>query len=286
MSDDLAAIVARARDDDLPVDRQHAAFAELVRRFEEAAFTWSLQWLDDPEEARDAAQDAFLAAWLKVRQLRDPAAFGPWLRRLVATQCSRRRRQRRRTEPADERTLRATTESHVERCERQRLLARAMSGLSAAEHRVVVLFYFLGRTLDEIAKTLGAPRGTVGKRLHSARIALRRRLPRRLRDEILGLRGSPQFARLVSEGLFDDYVGEYRFDERPDLAVRIVREGAELVSYGGGQRSVLAAIRDGALVAAAFDGEGVFRRDRAGRVVELVYYEFGARLGVAKKLPG
>jgi hypothetical protein len=127
------------------------------------------------------------------------------------------------------------------------------------------------------------PRGPVGKHLHSARIAIRRCLPRSARDEFQRLRPSSRFMDEVRQGLFDEYVGEYRFAERPDLAVRIAREGNQLVGYGGGQRSVLASIDDGRLAAAAFDGEGRFKRDRRGRVIQFVYYEFGARLGIATR---
>lgn len=284
MNGELAAIVDRARNDSLPVDQQHAAFAELVRRFEEPAFGWAFRRIDDPDEARDVTQDAFLTAWLKLRQLRDPAAFGAWLKRLIVTQCNRRKRKARRTEPLHEPELRAVTTADFEHRELQRCLAAAMSKLPEREYRVVVLFYFLGRKLDEIAGILGIPRGTAGKRLHSARIAIRRQLPRAIRSELQQLRPSSQFTRAVREGLFDEYVGEYRFEERPELVVRIAREGSLLVSDSGGQRSVLASVCDGTLVTTAFDGEGRFQRDQSGRVLQFVYYEFGARLGVAKKV--
>ncbi len=90
-------------------------------------------------------------------------------------------------------------------------------------------------------------------------------------------------ASKLREGMFDEYVGEYRFAARPDLVVRILREGSALVSYGGGQRAVLASLDDDTLVATEFDGEGRFQRDRSGHVVRFVYYEFGARLGIATK---
>ncbi|HUR83258.1 MAG TPA: sigma-70 family RNA polymerase sigma factor [Thermoanaerobaculia bacterium] len=275
----LEFIVDRARNDDLPVDQQHAAFTELVRRFEEAAFAWALQLLGDPDEAKDATQDAFLTAWLKLRQLREPAAFGAWLKRLIATQCNRRLRKRVLTSVIPSEVEGPPTSSTVEGPSTSlgMTLARAMSRLSESEYRVVVLFYFLGRRLDEIASILGMPRGTVGKRLHCARIAIRRRLPRGMRFEF-------QRMQPISERLLDEYAGEYRFDERPELTVRIAREGKSLVSYSNGQRSVLASLRDEALVAMAFDAEGRFQRDRRGRVVQFTYYEFGARLGVAKKL--
>ncbi|MFP5245843.1 MAG: hypothetical protein ACLGH0_04040, partial [Thermoanaerobaculia bacterium] len=137
---------------------------------------------------------------------------------------------------------------------------------------------------DEIAGILRIPRGTVGKRLHSARTRIRRSLPRDVRAEFMRLQPAPEFLRGVREGLFDAYLGEYRFAERPDLTVRIVREDAELVSYGGGQRSVLVPTREGAFISTAFDGEGRFQRDERGRITQLVYYEFGVRLGVATKI--
>jgi len=281
MNGDLAEVVERARDDDLSIDEQHAAFAELVRRFEESAFGWALQYLDNPVEAKDATQDAFITAWLNLRQLRAPAAFGVWLKRLIASQCNRRKRSRPIAQLLSEHG--AATNIEYERIERQRLLAAAIAKLSEREYRVVVLFYFLGRTMAEIAGILGVPKGTVGKRLHSARIAIRRQLPRAVRIEVLGLQPSPRFVRKLREGMFDEYVGEYRFAARPDLVVRIVREGSALVSYGGGQRAVLASLDDDTLVATEFDGEGRFQRDRSGHVVRFVYYEFGARLGIATK---
>lgn len=264
----VAELVARARNEDLPIADQHAAFAELVRRFDASATGWALQRLDDAEEAKDVAQDAFITAWLKLRQLREPAAFGAWLKRLIATQCHRRRRKIRDVE---------SLPHHDATFEYRELLASSISKLADAEYRCVVLFYFLGRKLDEIARILGIPRGTVGKRLHQARIAIRRQLPRSVREEFVRW-------QKVQERLFDEYAGEYRFDERPDLVVRIQREGSQLVSYGGGQRSVLASIGEGALVSTAYDGEGRFHRDGTGRITQFIYYEFGERLGIAKKV--
>jgi RNA polymerase sigma-70 factor (ECF subfamily) len=286
MNQDIVALVDHARNDDLPIYQQHAAFAELVHRFEESAFCWSLDLLDDPEEAKDATQDAFVTAWLRLRQLREPAAFGAWLKRLVATQCRRRRRKSRSSEVLCEPRQREAGQCYLERRELQRSLVTAMSSLSESEYRVVVLFYFLGRKIDEIAGILGLARGTIGKRLYSARIAIRRSLPRAVRNEFVQLRASRQFSAGVRHGLFNEYLGEYRFERRPELIVRIEREGDQLVSYGGNQRTVLASTRDGTLVSTEFDGEGRFQRDRAGRVVQFIYYEFGARLGVARKIRG
>ncbi|HVG23430.1 MAG TPA: RNA polymerase sigma factor [Thermoanaerobaculia bacterium] len=263
----VAVLVERARDASRSLDEQHAAFAELVRRFEEAAFAWALQRVHDPEEARDLCQDAFLAAWAKLGQLREPAAFAGWLRRIVQRS------------PARRQSSAAAIDSIATASEQYGI---ALLGLPEKQRQAIVLHYSLGYTLDEIATMLGVPRGTIGKRLYSARINIRRRLPRRVRAEFQ--RPTREFIEAVRDGLFDEYTGTYRFIERPELTVTIRREGDRLVSESNGQRAVLASLRRESLVTDAFDGEGRFERNRRGQVTRFVYYEFGQRLGVAKKM--
>jgi RNA polymerase sigma-70 factor (ECF subfamily) len=271
----IAGLVERARNDALPVDQQHAAFAELVRRFEESAFAWSLQQLHDPEEARDVCQDAFITAWLKLRQLKDPAAFAGWLKRIIVRKSLGVRQQSCRFGTALASTAPYQSGGSI---------ATALRNLPEDQQRIVVMFYYLGYKLDEIASILNIPRGTAGKRLYSARINIRRRLPGAVREEFQQLRPSRRFLQQVREGLFDEYTGTYRFEKRPELTVTITRDGEQLVSDSNGQRTVLVSLKDGALIATAFDAEGRFQRDRRGRVTRFVYYEHGLRLGVAKKI--
>lgn len=282
-SAEVAALVRQARDGASSLRLQHQAFERLVRAFEEMTLRTALRLLDHPEDARDATQEAFLLAWRKLRCLEVPEAFGAWLARLVAT-CSRRRR-RARSEVAVDASFAGDAVSALERVERRQLLARAMGALSAEEQRVLLLFYWLGEPIDRIAASLGVPRGTVGKRLHTARLRMRRALPPELRREIVRQVPAPELVRRVRAGIYDEYVGEYRFATRPELVVAIERERGtdRLVSVARGQRNVLAAAEGDFLMTVEYDGEGRFVRDRQGRVTHFVYYEFGARLGVAAK---
>ena len=68
------------------------AFGALVRRFQDLAVASAWAWLRDAERARDAAQDAFLDAFLHLEQLREPAAFPGWLKRIVRKHCDRQTR--------------------------------------------------------------------------------------------------------------------------------------------------------------------------------------------------
>ena len=276
----IADCIERARDSSTPALWRHAAFEELVRSFEAMAFSSALRLLHDADEARDVAQEAFLAAWLKLDQLRAPAAFGGWLKRLVSTECHRRLRKRPIPIGLHE------GDAIPEKSDRRDMdwpLARALAALTEAERRAMVLFYVYGCRIDEIAVMVGAPPATIGKRLYSARLKVRRTVPLAVRADVLRSR-TPR--RRLESGALEDYVGVYRFERRPELVVEIRRapRGDFLVSRGNGQRHVLFPIGDDTLTTQSFDGEGRFQRDERGRVTHFIYYEFGARLGLARKL--
>lgn len=279
----FARLVEKTRDPAASLHEQHSAFDEIVRRSQHVVFGLALASLRDVEDAKDAAQDAFATAWHRLPQLRDPAALVPWLRSIVATACNRKRRKR--TEARYDSAVEPAVEAGDQKFDYQSVIASALEQLPKGERDVTILFYFLGYTLPQIANLLRLKPGTVGKRLHSARLRIRRGLPRSVRADFVRLRPTKQFAKQVSRGLLDEYVGEYRFERRPDLGVRITRDGDSLVSEGGGQRHPIVVVGTNSLLAATYDGEARFRRNRRGEVTHFVYYEFGRRLGVAHKMP-
>src|SRR5204862_198862 len=52
-----------------------AAFGALVRRYQGAGYAVALSFLHDGDDARDVLQDAFVTAFCRLGQLREPAAF-------------------------------------------------------------------------------------------------------------------------------------------------------------------------------------------------------------------
>ena len=94
------------------------------------------------------------------------------------------------------------------------------------------------------------------------------------------------FCEKVQAGIFDDYIGRYKYEQRPDLIVTISRQGDKLFSESAGQRNELSAVGNSEtqLHAKEFDGRGTFVRDSKGRVTHFIYYEFGREMGRAAKI--
>src|SRR5260221_78859 len=72
---------------------RQAAFSLIVERYQDAAYGYALAILGDPHLAWDAAQEAFLAAYCSLAQLRSGEAFPGWLCRIVRTRCRLLRRE-------------------------------------------------------------------------------------------------------------------------------------------------------------------------------------------------
>src|SRR5262245_6026965 len=282
---EISSLILRIRDLEGSLVAREEAFAELVRLFQDRAFACAYAILGDFYLAEDAAQAAFISAWQRLGQLREPEAFPGWFRRLVVTECHRLIRQKRvRTIPLDDAVKEpppghSTTSCNdaqetLEQVELARTVIQAIQRLTANERMVVLLFYVEQQSQRDISRFLGVPVTTVAKRLFAARERLRGSLVDRLKQDFVAHRPSRNqtFAQKVREGIYDEYVGQYRFEQRPDLLVTIRREGDKLFSEGGGQTHRLSARRnsDNELVMKEFDGRGKFVRDRKGNVSHLI----------------
>ena len=178
---DIDSIVVRAADPDTPAAARREAFGELVIRFQDMAFGCAFAVLGDVYLAQDTAQEAFVVAWQKLAQLREPAAFPGWFKRIVLTQCNRLTRCRRlQVVPLDDSADASTTDPgpHFS-AERDDLLAKVMQAINALpenERLVTTLFYVNGYTQADIGEFLEVPVSTVNKRLYSARQRLKGRV--------------------------------------------------------------------------------------------------------------
>jgi hypothetical protein len=180
----------------------------------------------------------------------------------------------------------AQVEDAVNRRERVQFVRDALAHLSRGERELLLLARLPQYSNATVGKLLGIPATTVAKRLSSAKRRLRAALAP-LGCTIVKARAShrEQFAAMVRAGIYRDYVGLYRYDRRPELTVKVERIGNRLVSYSAGQKNTIRlGCRLSELRAREFDGRAQFVRDRTGQIVHFIYYEFGRRMGIARKV--
>lgn len=162
------------------------AFNELVLSYQDMAFTVAYRILGHPDAAADAAQEAFIAAFQKLHQLRGQQ-FKSWLMRIVTNACyDELRRQRRRpatslddlyeTQIANDSSLHSHEESpeqYAQRTELQAAIQECLNALPDDQRVVAVLSDVEEYAYHEIAAITGWPVGTVKSRLSRARSRLR-----------------------------------------------------------------------------------------------------------------
>ena len=178
-------LVARAADG--PAGARRAAFGELVRRYQDAAFGYAYALLGDREAAQDAAQEAFLAAYRSLGQLREASAFPGWLRRIVRTYCLRTARSSVDSLPLSEAEGVAASDDPslaAEAGELREALVGLIRSLPPREREATVLFYVADRPQEEIALFLGVPVNTVKKRLQAARTRMHGRMDGMVRETL------------------------------------------------------------------------------------------------------
>jgi RNA polymerase sigma-70 factor (ECF subfamily) len=160
---DQRSLVERAKRGD------HDAFAALIAAAASRLLGAARLILREPELAHDATQDALIRAWRDLPALRDPDRFDAWLYRLTVNAClDMGRRRRRRPIEVDIGTFEGASDDHASAFAERDLLDDALRRLQPEGRAVVVLHYYLGLPLSEVATTLGIPEGTVKSRLHRA----------------------------------------------------------------------------------------------------------------------
>lgn len=175
---DETALIERARDGDV------RAWEEIVILYQDVVLRTAWLITGSQADAEDAAQEAFVNAWLAIRRFRRGSPFRPWILRIVANEARNRRRGAGRR---DRLALRAEAqvdpggavpsaeESALANQRRVELLA-AVDQLGDDERLIVACRYLLGLSEAETAEVAGCPRGTVKSRLSRALARLRAEL--------------------------------------------------------------------------------------------------------------
>jgi RNA polymerase sigma-70 factor, ECF subfamily len=153
--------------------RRDAAFLVLANEHLDRAYRLARAILRDPAEAQDATHDAFVQAWRKWETLRDPERFEPWFDRILVNICRNRLRSNRWQATDISAEVALATGDHAAGLDDRQVIGAAIAGLSPDHQVVVALRFYRDLTVDDIARRLGIPTGTVRSRLHYAMRHLR-----------------------------------------------------------------------------------------------------------------
>lgn len=163
------------------------AFGELVSRYQARLYNAAIRLVDNPEDAADVVQDAFLNAYQSLHTFKGDAEFFTWLYRIAFNTAISQKRKKRATisldsvgpdggiDPDDPSEY-IKPGAALERSEEETELQNAMTRLSQEHREVLVLKDIEGMKYEEIAEILGVPIGTIRSRLHRARLELRQLL--------------------------------------------------------------------------------------------------------------
>lgn len=146
-------------------------FTAAVRNNGRAMFRAARSILGCDADAEDAVSKAVLLAWRSVGRLRDPTKIKPWLIKITVNCAYEIRRKSGRVTFLEEIIEPSAPDEH-----RYDDLWEAVSALPDERRIAVTLYYYDGLTVEEIAKILRLPDGTVKSRLSRAREQLRQML--------------------------------------------------------------------------------------------------------------
>lgn len=180
-SESEAYLISRARKGDT------AAFGEIVRRYQNPVYATAFQILKNAALAEDVAQEAFIAAFGSLGDLRKEGSFPPWLRKITRNLALAARREHGRFGALEEAgTLQSPLADSAPDVERENREAdafgeevrRIVSSLSDTLRFPVLLCHVDDLSTRNAARFLGVTEGALRKRLHDAKKKLQERIVR------------------------------------------------------------------------------------------------------------
>ena len=164
------------------------AFSVLVKRWERPIYSLALRMLGKDEDARDACQEAFIAAFRNLNKFRGDAKFSSWMYRIALNACHTRLRNNgivkysldetdengRQKDVIDKSAVSLSDQLQLD--ERTQFVRRALQALPPEMRQVIVMKEYEEMTFVEIAEILNLPISTVKSRLYTGLQQMRLRL--------------------------------------------------------------------------------------------------------------
>ncbi|HYK85368.1 MAG TPA: RNA polymerase sigma factor [Ktedonobacteraceae bacterium] len=161
---------------------EQEAFNDIVTQYSAMMLRTASMIVGDRDTAEDVVQDALIQVWHHLPELREAGALRSWLMRIVVNQCISFKRKvtrsaafmRQSLMEQETDMLAQIADDHKGRRERDWDIAQAIGKLPTKQRIVIVLHYYYGMTLPEMAQTLHTSENTLKKRIQAALTNLRR----------------------------------------------------------------------------------------------------------------
>ena len=161
------------------LDGETNQFEHLIRAYEKQIYSLCLRTLGEPQDAMDAAQEAFFRAYRGLVGFRGESKFSVWLYRLASNVCMDMLRKRSRSQTVslteeedavlDIPDERFCPQTELEKKQLRQTVRQGLQRLDPEFRQVLVLREISGLSYDEIARVTGMEPGTVKSRIFRAR---------------------------------------------------------------------------------------------------------------------
>lgn len=184
------------------------AFGQIVERYQDMAVGYAYSILGDFHYAQDAAQEAFIQAYINIKKLSEPKAFSSWLRKIVFSSCNRIMRRKKhdtisldiiKEVPNNE----DNTLNEFDKIYTRNKILSILKSLPKEQRSLIVLHYINDYSYKEIAAFLNLPVTTINNRLYSAKQKIKREMFYMFQENIETIRvsGNNEFKKQVLKGI-------------------------------------------------------------------------------------
>jgi RNA polymerase sigma factor (sigma-70 family) len=181
------------------------AFVEIVARYQAMVCGIALGVLGDFAASEDAGQEAFLTAWRRFHDLREPGRLRAWLAQIARNAALgqlRRKRGHDALDDASDATDDAPAPDEVTAREEEVAMVReSLANLPETYRMPLVLFYTDGKSVRAVAEALGISEDAVKQRLARGREMLRDRMSGLVETALSRSGPSPIFTMVIAAAI-------------------------------------------------------------------------------------
>ena len=174
--EELSELVAKAKNGD------KESFDRLYALTQNDVWFTCISLLKNEENAKDAMQNTYITAFLKLSTLNEPSKFTSWIKKIAVNKCKDFLKTRQDVQ-LDEEMLENFSETdevtvpdeYINNSEKRNIILKLMKDtLSDVQYQAVFMYYFDDMSIPEIAEATDCPEGTVMSRLNLARAKMKK----------------------------------------------------------------------------------------------------------------